>query len=308
MRLSFVSVISTDKLLLPALLYEPDRSAQKAALWLHGMGDSGAFYKPDLINALGEAFADKGIAFLALNNRGAHNVKTLKVTTDQPDDEDGRYLAGTNYELITDSIKDIDGGVQLLKKHGYSELYLIGHSTGANKICAYHAGATLNPFSKYVLAGPGDDTGIFFTELGEKGFWQALRYAAKEIGKNPLKIMPKYTRMYPFSVQSAYDILNPDGAYNTFPYYEAKTERLGKKPLFREYASLDRPTLVIFGENDEYAFTAGDANGALKLFMNHSSNTQLKHNDFEVVRDADHAFNGREKAFARQVSDWLGRE
>ena len=83
--------------------------------------------------------------------------------------------------------------------------------------------------------------------------------AAKVDAGEPLHIMPKYTGMYPFSAQSAWDILDPDGAYNTFPYYEALNERLGKKPLFEEYRKIDKPMLAIIGAEDEYMTSAGDA-------------------------------------------------
>jgi alpha-beta hydrolase superfamily lysophospholipase len=304
-KLSLVSVLATDRIKLPGLLYEPKTPTKKAAIWLHGMGDNGVFYKPGLMNALGEALTSQSIALLAFNNRGAHNSKSLKIADESLPEEDRRYRGGTHYELIADCVKDLDGAVKFLEQRGFSEFYLLGHSTGANKICAYHEHKPSNKFSKYVLAGPGDDIGLFFQELGPKRFWQALKYAAKMVDKNPLHIMPKYTGMYPFSAQSAWDILNPDGDHNTFPYYEALNERLGSKPLFDEYRKINKKTLVIIGKADEYAYTAGDADGALKLFMEHTSNAQLKHTDFVSVREADHSFHGHEAEFAKQVSDWL---
>lgn len=305
MKLGLVSLLATDKVRLPGLLYEPKTPTKKAAVWLHGMGDSGIFYNPELMNALGETLTSQGIALLAFNNRGAHNSKSLKIIDEVLAEEDRRYQGGTHYELIADCVKDIDGAARFLADKGRSELYLLGHSTGANKICAYHVRAKQNPFKKYVLAGPGDDIGLFFQELGPKHYWQALKYAAKTVDKNPLHTMPKYTGMYPFSAQSSWDILNPDGDYNTFPFYEALNERLGSKPLFDEYRKINKKTLVIIGKADEYAYTAGDADGALKLFMEYSSNAQLKYTDFVSIKDADHSFHDCEPEFAKQVSDWL---
>jgi pimeloyl-ACP methyl ester carboxylesterase len=305
MTLDLVSIVSSDNIELPGLLYTPSKSTKKVAVWLHGMGDSAVFYNSSLVNSLGKALTDSGIALLAFNNRGAHDAKSLKYADETLPEEDRRYQGGTYYELIADCVKDIDGAVAFLKQNDFSTFYLLGHSTGANKICAYHVRAKQNPFSKYVLAGPGDDSGGMFEELGAKKFWQALHYAAKFTKTDPLHIMPKYTGMYPFSAQSAWDILNPDGGYNTFPFYECTTERLGKKQLFDEYRQIDRPTLVIFGENDEYATTAGGALKALDLFMKHTSNARLKQTDFNAVPGADHSFNGAEEAFAGQVADWL---
>lgn len=304
MRLELVSLLSSDNIELPGLLYQPGTNTKKVAVWLHGMGDNAVFYKPREINALAEALAAKGVALLAFNNRGAHTRKNLKIADESLPEEDRRYRGGMYYELIADCVKDIDGAATFLKEQGFTDLYLVGLSTGANKICAYHARAKDNPFKKYVLAGPGDDTGLMFAELGAKKFWAALKYAAARLQTDPHKTMPKYTGMYPYSAQSAWDVLNPDGDYNTFPFYEAAHERIGNKPLFEEYKQIDRPTLVIWGEEDEYT----DAPRTLQLLMKHTSNAMLKKTDFTLVPDASHNFVGGHDVFARQVTDWLSYE
>ncbi|HEY5442512.1 MAG TPA: alpha/beta fold hydrolase [Candidatus Saccharimonadales bacterium] len=308
MRLRLVSLKSTDNIELPGLLYTPERGTKKIAVWLHGIGDNAVFYKPEAINTLANALTEKGIGLLAFNNRGAHGSKRLKIADEALPKEDRRYQGGMYYELIADCVKDIDGAVSFLKQEGFSAFYLAGLSTGANKICAYHVRAKQNPFSKYVLAGPGDDIGLLFSQLGAKKFWAALQYAAKYAKTEPQRIMPKYSGMYPFSARSTWDMLNPDGDYNTFPFYECTTERLGKKRLFDEYQKIDLPTLVIFGENDEFTVAAGGSSQAIDLFMKYTSNAMLKKIDFNSVPGADHSFHGAEAAFATQVTDWLAYE
>jgi predicted esterase len=61
MTLELGSFLTTDGLKLPSLLYAPDKPTQRAAVWLHGMGDNGIFYRPERINALGEALTKRGI-------------------------------------------------------------------------------------------------------------------------------------------------------------------------------------------------------------------------------------------------------
>ncbi len=305
MGLSLISVISTDKLELPGLLYEPAKKTARAAVWLHGMGESGIFYNPERLNVLGKTLNEYDIALLAFNNRGAHTIKKIRIVDETLPDEEKGYQGGTFYERIEDCVKDIDGAVQFLKQRGFKELYLLGHSTGANKICAYHARIMYSPFDKYVLAGPGDDSGLFFNELGADKFWQAIKYAKANLAKKPLKTMPKYTGMFPFSVQAAEDILDPDGAYNTFPFYEETTKRLGRKPLFKEYKTIDKPVLVIFGQDDEYAYTAGDATKALDIFRKYTNKQIIKLSSYELVPSTDHSFHGAETQFARLVAQWL---
>jgi pimeloyl-ACP methyl ester carboxylesterase len=306
MKLELLTVLATDKVQLTSLLYNPAKKTKKVGIWLHGMGDSGVFYNPTRTNALGKALTDRGIAFLALNNRGAHNVKSLRIADDALPEEERSFQGGTFFELIDDCVSDIDGAVSFLEAHGFDEFYLLGHSTGANKICAYSAKSITNVFSKYVLAGPGDDSGIFYTELGDEKFWKAIELARKaiSIGK-PLQIMPVSSGMNPFSAQSALDILDPDGPYNTFPFYEATTRRLGKKPLFKEYSAITMPTLIVFGEADEYAFTAGSATRALEILESQINPSVIKQSGFKLISGADHSFHGTEKEFATTVADWL---
>jgi len=306
MTLELASFLTTDNLTLPALLYQPDKTTKRAAIWLHGMGDNGIFYRPERINALGKALTKQGIALLGFNNRGAHHAKRLSIADETLPEDDRGYQAGTYYERIADSVYDIDGAVNYLKYRGFAEFYLLGHSTGANKVCVYHAKSQKSPFSKYVLAGAGDDTGLFFASLGAKKFWAALSYAAEAVTSGDgLKIMPKYSGMHPFSAQATWDILNPDGDYNTFPFYEYTDERLGTKPLFTEYKSIDRPTLVIYGEEDEYTSTAGGAADARDILLEQTSNQMLKQIDFMLVPEADHSFHGHESEFAQRVAEWL---
>lgn len=301
-----VSIISSDKLRLPGLLYNPDKTTKKVAIWLHGMGDSGIFYSPDWINTIGKSLTDKNIAFLAFNNRGAHNSKTIRILDESLPEDEQRYQGGTYFEKIADCVKDIDGALLFLKEKGFSTFYLLGHSTGANKICAYHDRVKDSPFSKYVLAGPADDSGLYYVDLGKTKFQKALEYAKRLIDENKsLHIMPKYTGMHPFSAQATKDMIDPDGDYNTFPFYETTTERLGHKPLFKEYKKIDRPTLVILGEQDEYTGTAGGAEAALSILKERLPSKVRANSSFELVKEADHSFHGAEPIFAQMVSSWL---
>ncbi|HWB38759.1 MAG TPA: alpha/beta hydrolase [Candidatus Saccharimonadales bacterium] len=305
MKLEFGSFLATDNVKLPGLLYQPDKPTDKVAVWLHGLASS-IFYTPTWMNAIGTALTDQGIAFWAFNNRGAYESKQLRVVNPNDPTDNQRIQAGANFELIADCVHDIDGAVKYLQSKGFKEFYLLGHSSGANKICAYDNLAKDNPFSKYVMAGPGDDVGIPFAESGSKKFWKTIDYAAAAVSdEKPLKILPKTTVLPGFSAQSAWDLLNPDGQYNTFPFYEATHERIGSKELFKEYKAITRPTLVILGEEDEYAFTAGGSQAALNLLMANTSNQMLKVNDFMLVPFADHSFHEAEETFAQKVADWL---
>jgi pimeloyl-ACP methyl ester carboxylesterase len=304
MTLEFLTILSSDNLMLPGLFFTPAKKSKRAAVWLHGMGDSGSFYNPRRANAIAKALTSKGIAFLSFNNRGAHNSKRLMSADKTLPEKERSYKGGTHFELIRDAIKDIDGAAALLHERGYDELYLIGHSSGANKICVYDAHKKNNPFSKYVLAGAGDDTGLFYLELGKHRFDKAMAYAKAKISAGEgLRIMPKYTGMHPFSAQSALDILDPEGDYSTFPYYELKSERLGKKKLFKEYAGIGKPLLAIYGELDEFCEHVGGAAAALEILKQYTNPKTRA--EYALITGADHGFHQQETVFAEKVAGWL---
>jgi len=296
-----VEIISEDNLILPGLLFETN-SSSRLAIWLHGMGDSGIFYKTKLINSLAEAFNSRHISFLAFNNRGAHNQKYLK----NNQDNNKPFPGGWTNEIIKDCIYDINGAINLAKKLNYQKLYLIGHSTGANKIVLYnYKNQKNNPFEKYILLGPGDDTGLQALS-NEKKYFSNLELSKKYLAQNRnFKIMPKYSFLYPMSAQSAFDMLNPDGDYNIFPYYEITQHRLGHKKLFQELDSINQPTLIIYGQNDEFITDYGGPKLIEKIIKDNLSTKTLSYIKFKIIKDADHSFHDHEQQLAREISQWI---
>lgn len=306
MQTNHISFPTTDRLTLPGLLYAPTTPTKAAVVWLHGMGDSGVFYSPKRITALAESLTKRDIALLAFNNRGAHNSKLLYRDDPNLKRSEQRYQAGTHNELIADCVYDIDGAALFLQELGYNQLHLAGHSTGANKVAIYDRLQPINPFLKYVLAGPGDDVGLRYQELGTTKFWRSLDYARAALAKGqPYKIMPLYSGLHPFSAQSAADILDPDGDYNVFSYYEAVHGALGSKPPLWQVSAITRPMLVIAGQYDEATASAGGAKQALEIIHNHTHSTAKSQSDFQIVADSDHSFHDAEADFSERVAAWL---
>lgn len=257
------------------------------------------FYKTTTTQ-FAKILTDKDISFFAFDNRGAHFMKNLKRVSG---DEEERVKCGTAYEKISECQYDIDGSLKYLEQFDYQEFYLIGHSTGANKIVLYNYLKPDNNISKYVLLAGGDDTGLHFEMIGDKKFKEILKRAKKEIknGKGE-KIVPKYLHPFGYSWQSIYDTLEPDGDYNIFPFFEEiKNKKLSNKKIFREYSSIKKPTLVLYGDCDEYL------TNNVKLYID-----VLKKYDksqgkiqYKIIKGANHGFDSKEDEMINTVSDWL---
>lgn len=303
-KAALVEFKTQDNFSLPGLLYQPSRKTNKVLITLHGNGSSSVFYESTLSNIFAQKLAIKDVGFFPFNNRGAHYIKKINRINNEGEKERIKY--GMTYELIKECILDIEGALDFLGEQGFSEFYLIGFSTGANKICVYDYYKSKNRISKYILAGGGDDSGIIYNEIGSKEKFKEYLKQAKshiDLGKGK-EFIPKYILNWLISYQSFYDEANPDGDYNTFPFYEYMNKlNLSTKRLFREYRSITKPTLVVYGERDEYCY--GDVGKVVGILKKEAPTKKLF--DFEIIKNADHGFNGKEKELAVTVSEWLSK-
>ncbi len=306
MKLQLTHFETTDHLLLPALLYEPDKKTDRVAIYLHGNGSSSIFYNSDTMNPMGEVLTKQGVSFFPFNNRGAHWIKKLSKKVKGVEKED-RIPYGMTYELMKECVFDIDGAINYLKTLGYKTFYLIGLSTGANKIVVYHYYRRKNPVAKYVLLSGGDDTGLYYElefKKNRRRFFAVMRQCEKEIQKgNGRKLVPQTILVEPLmSYQSLYDTINPDGDYNTFPFNEyLHNLKLSQKPLSRQYKTIDKSTLVVYGEHDEYCY--GDAAKCVNILKKECPDKKLF--TFKIIKGADHGFTGKEKELAETIVRWL---
>jgi len=299
LRPEFIEFKTKDGITLPGLFYKA-RKSNAAVIYLHGNGSSSIFYDAAKHqNTMASALNKRGIAILYFNNRGAHLIHKLNV-------EKGGRIArkrfGMAYERIKECVPDIEGAISFLKKRGYKKFYLMGASTGANKICVYDFYKPKNEIAKYILLCGGDDTGIYYHALGKSKFWNLLSQSKKKIRtKRGNEIMPDILPDEIFSYTGFYDIANPDGDYNTFPFYEViRRVKLSKKPLFRYFKSIKKPALVVYGDKDEYAW--GNVPRIVEILKRYQSKL-----DYKIIKGADHGFKGCQQQLANTVADWMNK-
>jgi pimeloyl-ACP methyl ester carboxylesterase len=296
-----VSFRSTDKLRLPGLLYQPRRPTGDAAIYLHGSGDASVFYS-ERTNVVARALTRRGIAWLPFNNRGAHMLKRF---TRIRDGEEESITIGMAHELIAECVNDIDGAAAFLRSRGFRRLFLIGHSTGANKICLYNYLHPRNRFAGFILLGGGDDCGIYYDSLGSKGFERVLQRArlAIDAGRGRELVPPSLT---PFVISWAalFDAMNPDGDYNVFPFLEVlRGLNLSTQPLFRHLRSVKKPTLVVYGSEDEFCFD--DVEGCVAVFQD--AVRDRDNFEFRMIEGVNHSFDGKHGELAAMMAEWIRR-
>lgn len=286
---------ATDKAILSGLLYEPRRRTRRAAVFLHGTGGA-SIYDSNRTNLLAEEFLKRGMAWFPFNNRGAHLMRRVRVHGPRKRSVGG----GMAWELIRDAVHDIDGAARMLRSRGYRQLYLIGHSTGANKIAVYDYYRKRNPFQRYILLAGADDVGLTYEQLGGRRFHAALKRARER--RRSEDLVPKSISKLPMSWRSLHDMINPDGDYNVFPFLEVmRGIRLSRRPRFRHVRGIRKPTFAIYGERDEYFF--GDVRRCVGIL---ADAVGPKPNfEFAIMKDADHGFGGYERELGSLMAGWL---
>lgn len=281
---------ATDGAPLAGLLFEPRRRSKRAVIFLHGTGGSSVF-ESKRTNSLAAEFAREGIAYFPFNNRGSQLVRRL-----------GRDLGGAAFEKIRDCVFDIDGAVRELWARGYRDLTLAGHSTGANKIAVYDSVKPRNRVKRYVLLGGGDDTGMLYDQLGPRRFQAALLKARAMIrDRRGSELVPRALSSLPMSWRSFYDMANPNGDYNVFPFLEVmRNVRLSRRPRFRHVRGIRKPALFVYGEHDQYLSDVSRSVAILADALGPRPNVEIA-----VMAGADHGFSDREQDLADLIVRWM---
>ena len=280
---------ATDGAPLAGALFEPRRRTTRVAVFLHGTGGASVM-EAKRTTRLAEAFTAAGVAWFPFNNRGSQVIRRL-----------GKTLGGAAMEKIRDCIFDIDGAVRALRALGYRDVTLVGHSTGANKIAVYDSIRPRNRVQRYVLIGGGDDTGLIYERLGARRFAAALARAKAMIrARRGDELVPPAYYALPMSWRSFYDMANPNGDYNVFPFLEVmRNVRLSRRPRFRHLRSMRKPALFLYGENDEYCY--GDVSRCVEIL----SEVVGPRAELAILEDTDHGFSDREREVAEVILRWM---
>jgi pimeloyl-ACP methyl ester carboxylesterase len=105
-----------------------------------------------------------------------------------------------------------------------------------------------------------------------------------------------------YSYQGMFDILNPEGLYNTFPFWDkSRNLNLAKKKLFKEIKAVKSASLIVYGDKDEFSFNQVEKNvSILKQELKNMANF-----GFKIIKNADHGFTGKERELGKLITDFL---
>lgn len=288
MRPCFHIEIETPKKVLLNGLWFGSKRAKTVFILVHGLTGS-AFSMQGIVDAL----ADRRTAVMTFNNRGFEQVTSVK----RRKRAKSEYVtAGTAHEIFTDAADDIDGTIAAARTVGAQHIYLIGHSTGCQKI-VYWASVRRNHASivdGMILLGPlSDRSGMVKARGGSRVERDVMLARSMVRAGHPHEFVPKnQSDWFLCDAQRYVSLYARDSDEHVFPYAEPDIapERL---------RAVRVPVCVFLAGRDEY----GDqpARAIAKWF---GETIPMRH-DVYVVAGVRHGFKGGEAAVASAIRAFM---
>jgi pimeloyl-ACP methyl ester carboxylesterase len=292
----FAEIVTSDQIIHQGIYFAPafvplsgTGKAKIALLWVHGL--TSTFYAHgSLLESFANSAEKEGWGLAAFNNRGHDVILSLKKLDPTQPKGYARVSGGSAYEDFSQSIFDIQAGVDFLKEKGFTKIILIGHSTGANKVC-YYAGKKRDPaVVGLVLASAVSDR--LDPSLNKKEFAQRLKKMQKFVRQGKGDMLIEDMHMFPATPKRFVSSFQPHSLEDQFDYGDPH-------PKLAYFAKISVPTLTIWGALDEYLDRPAQEVATVFSHLAHSPHTNI------ILPNLNHGFGENEKLFVSSVSDWV---
>lgn len=292
MKTLLIDFLATDGVKLQGLLFEPEKGNETIVIHIHGM--AGSFYENSFIPIMASRYTESGLAFLTFNNRGHDYLCDLVKTTMGKTES---VMGGAAYEVIEESLFDIEGAINYAKKIGYKKIILQGHSSGANKIVYSMSQKPLDVMG-VALISPCDDLGLHIDDVGDKRN-ELIKYAESKVNSgNPETLMPENTFFnYWLSAKTYCSCFKDGSAFDTFPYRDSNNP-------FLMFNSIDVPIFVSFGTDGEFLLQEPKEVFSL-LKQKKSTKANLS---FHIISGASHSYTGKEHELVSELLTWISNQ
>lgn len=265
------------------------RGVKRAILYQHGL--SSTFYG-DL--PMQETYADvcekEGWGFAAFHNRGHDLLTSARKMDGTPPYGYSYYPAGAGREVFTETVLDIEAGIDFLAGEGYSEIILVGHSTGANKVCYYAATQTHPNLIGVILSGPVSDrlSAIHDFEKFKKDL--VYMHGLIDAG-NGDELLIGY-HFFPLTPKRFVSLFEPRSVEDVFDYGEPE-------PHLVTFSKIQLPLFVILSGKDEAMDRPAEE--IKKAFDTHTKSSKYAS---QIIPGALHRYNGHEEEAVAAIISW----
>ncbi len=289
--MSLHKAYSTDGIELDSILFEPTKPTKRIVIHVHGK--EGHFIQNHFITMMGNTYPLYGYAFLTFNNRGHDYMADLiKKTSTGFIWQQG----GSMFDILEDSVLDIQGIIDYVRNLGFNEIILQGHSLGPHKICYYLVNTPNHGVSKIILLTTADVHYQFDSSVPD---WPKYSLVAKRMideGKGRDLMPIRLWSNCPISAASFWNYTNPNS--NVFIFNGTHPEK--------EYKNFNKITLPILVVNPENDVAMGiEQKKAIQLLK---ERTISKHFEAKIIDNAVHNFLSKEEELVETIIQWLKRQ
>lgn len=284
-----VQSITPDQLNHQGLFSKPVQSTKRAVLWVHGL--TGAFYSSiDLINTLADHCAKNGMAFASFNTRGHDSITGIKKIDTTSEKGYTHVNGGAGYEVFSECIYDIQGSLDFLEKEGMTEVILVGHSTGANKV-SYFSATVKDPrvIGVILLSAVSDKLA---PEINKEQLSKDIEMMQTLVNSNKGDGLVIGKTFFPLTPKRFLSLFTP-GIEDQFDYGETN-------PSLKIFSSIEMPVLVMLGDQDEYLDRKAEV--VLSIFKRFTTSKQYHQT---LISQANHGFKGKENEVSTTIMDWI---
>ena len=284
-------IVTNDKLIHQGIYFKPRKLSKRAILFIHGL--TSTFYAPiQLLEKVVSQCEKEGYGFAAFNNRGHDLIAGIKKVDPLEDKGYSRVNGGAGDEKFEECIYDIDAGIDFLIGQKYSEIILVGHSTGATKVC-YYAARKQNKYVKgVVLLSPLSDRLV--PTNPEKRRNDLLKINRLIYSKRGDELLLGY-HFFPLTPKRYVSLFTLHSNEDMFDYGDPH-------PTMKPYIQITKPLLVVFGGADE------SADRPVEQIKNiFDSYARSKTYTSIIITDALHSFGGKEAEVTRVILRWVSK-
>jgi pimeloyl-ACP methyl ester carboxylesterase len=285
-----INFYAEDGTKLNGFLHKSKETTQDVILSIHGMS-SNCFKERD--NVIANTANNLNIDYFCFNNRGSELVKYI---TKNINGKKTKVIAGTSYEEVLDSYYDIVGAILELRKLGYKNIYLQGHSLGCtkiiytyNKLKEQNNTEILEIIKSIILLSLVDITSVLKVFLG-KNFSYYINLANKMEQEGKLQnLMPQEAFIHPVSCK-------------TFLRYARDNKDIDIKQ-YNILSKIDKPLFMRWGTDNEMIIDKPD-----ELVKKVKQIIENKQSDVNYIEGANHSYNEKEEILATQILEFIQKQ
>lgn len=290
MQVEIVRFKATDTVELQGWLSSVD--GDTAVVHIHGMSGNG--YENYFLDNLREEYTKQGISFFTIDTRGRGIISSFWEGGKVDDWGEGTKLGGSCFEIFDESVHDIQGAVDYLKKLGKKKFILQGHSLGCTKIVHFMLTQTTDDIEKVILLAPTDMSGWANTEPKHQEYLKRAKQLQSEGKGQKLVAAQCWLDKTPLSAQT----------YPTICEAGSSADIYGEREGGALLGKVQKPMLIIYGDED-IGITRID--GSLDKWVERTNKIKHGNTTIATVKGASHSFKGYETALTKAVDTFLAK-